>query len=57
MTYMDPPPNMITLNRKYIVFVTEYLDVEVSDSEFRDFMFSQNNNKSPVIDLLTSEMF
>jgi len=57
MTYMDPPPNMITLNRKYIVFVTEYLDVEVSDSEFRDVMFSQNNNKSPVIDLLTSEMF
>ena len=25
MTYTDPPPIMITLNRKYIVFVTKIL--------------------------------
>ena len=35
----------------------EDLDIEFSDSELRDAIFSQNNNKSPGLDLLTSEMF
>ena len=35
----------------------EDLDVEIFYSELRDAIFSQNNNKSPGLDLLTSEMF
>ena len=35
----------------------EYLDVQFSDSELGDAIFSQIYNKSPGIDLLTSELF
>ena len=40
-----------------ILLRTVGLDVEFSDSELRDTMFSQNNKKSPVIDLPMSDMF